>query len=244
MIKSLYNNIGRTLAPIYHLHFSGSVLALLVVGITALLAGCTPSGTAAIEEEATPSTTTVVATPSITIVVITPSATAETASPTTISATETQTPSPAPDADAPNIVVETDTFQGVIFSADAAQQNRVDLEIGLSDLQWWTPSVANVTAMEAQLLPFLHTDERLSDGIGWRRVRTLEEAVPDFTRQYAGYYASNGDALLYASFFCDMPLDEMTEQWMVVMDGGDCFFQVTYNVTTGTYERLTVNGEA
>lgn len=163
--------------------------------------------------------------------------------------TPTSTPASALSAgsvigSAHTVVVEEDTFQGVIISAEMAHQQNLGYLI-LSDVpQFWTPNPAQVAAMEAQLLPFLRSDERLRDGIGWRRVRPLEEALPTFTRQYFGYKVANGDEMIYASFFCDIPLAELRKRWVEVMDGGDCYFQVRYNVTTGVPESLQVNGEA
>jgi hypothetical protein len=209
-----------------------------------VLAGCASPGVAeeiatptATDESATPTTFEEMATPTVTEGIATPTATDEAATPS-----DTAVPTSASTLRVE--VVETATFQGVIFSAEAAQERGLDFLVALHTTQFWTPSVAQVTALEVQVLPFLRTDERLNDGIGWRRTRPLEEALPDFTRQYLGYQNDNGDELIYASYLCNAPLDELTEHWAVVMDGGDCYFQVHYNVTTETYESLSVNGEA
>ena len=34
------------------------------------------------------------------------------------------------------------------------------------------------------------------------------------------------------------------KEWVLVMDGGDCFFQLQFDVESGTFTALMVNGEA
>ena len=51
-------------------------------------------------------------------------------------------------------------------------------------------------------------------------------------------------ATVNASFFCSVQGDEWRSQVLFVMDGGDCFFQLTYDVERGVYGDLMVNGDA
>jgi hypothetical protein len=152
--------------------------------------------------------------------------------------TATATPAPA------TLLVEAPDYRGVIFSADEAAGQRLEAIISADTAGFWSPNADDVARMEAQLLPVLLTDARLRAGIGIRRVRPLEEALPAYTRQYFGYLTADEEAVIYASFFCDIPIAELTSHWLHVYDGGDCFFQIQYTIATGQYFDLRVNGEA
>jgi hypothetical protein len=67
--------------------------------------------------------------------------------------------------------------------------------------------------------------------------------VPDYKRQYLGIL-ENGEQIIYANFFCDATFEEWRQEFVLVNDGGDCFFQVKYNVATGEFYDFSVNGEA
>lgn len=152
--------------------------------------------------------------------------------------TATATPAPA------TLLVEAPDYRGVIFSADEARGQRLEVLISADTARFWSPTANDVARMEAQLLPALLTDARLSDGIGIRRVRPLEEALPAYTRQYFGYLTTDGEAVIYTGFYCNTPIAELTSHWLHVYDGGDCFFQIHYNVANEQYFDLQVNGEA
>jgi hypothetical protein len=179
-----------------------------------------------------------------TVAPTTPAATATPIATATLAPTLTPAPSATVPAGPPLVVLEEPAYRGVIFSAEMARRQDLIVFSSNEAFEYWTPTPQQIAALEADLLPFLQTDEHLRDGIGWRRPRPLPEALPDFTRQYFGYRLPGGDDMIYASFFCDLPLDELRDAWVEVLDGGDCYFQVHYNATTGTYERLSVNGEA
>lgn len=153
-------------------------------------------------------------------------------------------PSSTVEAPAPQTtLIEAENYQGVLFNAAEAQRQRLDAPITTDTLDFWSPSIADVERLESQILPALVAHERLSDGVGWEPVQPLEVSLPDYTRQYFGYLTNDGERVIYASFFCDVPVEELTVG-LGVADGGDCFFQIHYNIDTDEYFDLHVNGEA
>lgn len=128
------------------------------------------------------------------------------------------------------IPVSGDNFDGVILPEQDASALA-----GSADGHW-TPAPEDVLALEAGLAVFLR--EAAAD-----RSPDLWEKQVTYKRQYAGI-VSEGRRLIYANFFCG----EKTADWqhapVVVLDGGDCFFQLTYDVESRTYQSLTINGEA
>ena len=153
-----------------------------------------------------------------------PSSTAEDLAPATLLITETH-------------------YQGVLFNEAEARRQRLDVLITTDNLQFWSPSVTDVARMEAQILPALLTNRQLSDGVGWEGGQPLEVALPNYTRQYFGYLTADGARIIYTSFFCDVPVENLTVV-SAIADGGDCFFQIHYNIDTHEYFDLHVNGEA
>lgn len=107
------------------------------------------------------------------------------------------------------------------------------------DLQaqgYWTPAEADVQALEAGLVTFLQASPPQASPMLWEKQST-------YRRQYAGLLR-DGQRLVYASFFCDTLGEDWQREIVFVLDGGDCYFQITYDVERGTYGNLMVNGES
>ncbi|MEO0535226.1 MAG: hypothetical protein AAF215_15310 [Cyanobacteria bacterium P01_A01_bin.123] len=147
---------------------------------------------------------------------------------------------PAP----PTTLIQEPDYLGVIFSAAEAERQRLDIPMTADTVEFWSPSAADIAHLEAQILPALLTDERLSDGVGFNPVRPLEEALPDYGRQYFGYFTTDGEAIIYTSFFCNASVEDLMDGGGPPLDGGDCYFQIHYNIDTDEYFDLYVHGEA
>lgn len=48
----------------------------------------------------------------------------------------------------------------------------------------------------------------------------------------------------YGNFFCTDSGMNWTYEWIFILDGGDCYFQLQFDVESSTFTELTVNGEA
>jgi hypothetical protein len=123
--------------------------------------------------------------------------------------------------------------------------------------QFWTPSTADVLKMEAGLPAYLR--EQLSptppkDRRAPRAHRPALEPPPParpplwekaggYKRQYIGL-VKNKRRLIWGNFFCSAPSPDWRREPVGVHDGGDCYFQVLYDVDTGRFSELMVNGEA
>jgi hypothetical protein len=135
------------------------------------------------------------------------------------------TPSAPPSASG---ILETDL--GVIFTADQISAS----EHWPNNDHPWTPSEADVMALEEQLagyLPDEHPD--------------LWQKLESYTRQYWGTVTPDGNRAIYANFFCDADrLDRWRTDFVMVLDGGDCYFQTIYDVENGDFVWLAINGES
>ena len=128
----------------------------------------------------------------------------------------------------------------VVFSERRAEQ----MEMGswlTSDAEldgYWTPSAENIQSLEGDLDSFLRQNAK-----SFNQQPPAGEELNIYKRQYVGLIVS-GKQVIYGNFFCTETGVDWREEWVLVMDGGDCFFQIQFDVASCTFTSLTVNGEA
>lgn len=138
--------------------------------------------------------------------------------------TATQSPMPTPDP-----------AQSIIFSAEQARAFQLELWMSEAITDYWTPTPEAVAALEAQLGDYLAQHQT-----------TFFRPTADlltYQRQYVGLVYGE-QQVVYANFFCTSASMDWQNDFVLVMDGGDCFFQVKYDMATGEFFDLRVNGEA
>jgi hypothetical protein len=146
----------------------------------------------------------------------------------------------SPNSAASNIRFTTDDFDSVIFTAENAAQTGLSFEFNEPIVDTWTPTKEDVLALENDLLPYLE-QELTPDHYAYRII----EDLPLYTRQYFGIVLTEGQPLIYANYFCNAEnFDYWLEGNVMVMDGGECFFQVLYNPEDSSFLWLRVNGFA
>jgi hypothetical protein len=143
------------------------------------------------------------------------------------------TPPPQPTSElAPpcpgNVVIPVGAGQGVILAGASAFVGGPGKVTG-----YWTPTTAEVLRAEAGLARFLAG-----------AAPALAVKYSSYLRQYTGFVVDD-HRKIHMNFLCWKP---ETPGWrcaaVEVDDGGDCYFQVDFDVTTGEYENLQVNGGA
>lgn len=70
-----------------------------------------------------------------------------------------------------------------------------------------------------------------------------ENKLKVYMRQYICVIDQHGDKWVWVNCFCN-PYEGWRTNVQVVLDGGDCYYSLIINLTTGKYENLIVNGEA
>jgi len=123
-----------------------------------------------------------------------------------------------------NTLITTNEFEGVIFH---------DRD--------WVPTVEEVRTLEKQLGTYLPQHRDAFDGSNI----PIEERLPTYRRQYWGIL-ENERRVIFVNFFCNSvptPTDWTTQE-VIGIDGGDCYFKIRYDVETGTFFDLYVNGSA
>jgi hypothetical protein len=132
-------------------------------------------------------------------------------------------------------VVLTAEFEGVIVPQEQAA---IFIQrLGLVEAEaYWTPSQDDITKLEEQLGPYLQQ----AAGERWPE---LWQKLSGYKRQYIGI-VENGHRKIVVNFFCDIMGRDWKREPVTVLDGGDCFFNVTYDVGTGVFSDLYIHGEA
>jgi hypothetical protein len=100
--------------------------------------------------------------------------------------------------------------------------------------RYFTPSARDIRELQATLSDFLSGQERT-------------ERIVERLARYSGVFVGireGGHRLVRASYSCvqDEPCSERIES--IDLDGGDCFFQVDFNLVTRRYTYLSINGHA
>ena len=103
---------------------------------------------------------------------------------------------------------------------------------------YWTPTEEDVLLLEDKIPSFLREHSN-----SFRREPPVWEQLDNYKRQYAGLIL-NGRRIIYGNFFCSDRGTDWKQDWVFVMDGGDCFFQLQFDVESRTFNGLMVNGDA
>ena len=70
-----------------------------------------------------------------------------------------------------------------------------------------------------------------------------ENKLKIYKRQYVCVTDRYGNKLVWVNCFCHA-YDGWKNSIQLVKDGGDCFYSLVINLTTGKYDNLMINGEA
>ncbi len=141
-------------------------------------------------------------------------------------------------------LVQVGPAEGIIFSVEFAVEAGLSrLPDGTTNDGFWTPTAADIQAMEAALPAFLQAEEQ-RDGslVQQRAAEGLYQQLERYTRQYVGIIAGD-QRLIWGNYFCHHG-GEWQEQLVLVEDGGACYFNVTFNPATGEFSNLDINGES
>ena len=131
----------------------------------------------------------------------------------------------------------------VIFTAEVALKEWSGMF--RAPAAFWTPALADALALEQRLPDYLRRKVPPQyRRRGWKPPSPpLWERAPSYKRQFVGI-RPKGRRVIYANFFCEGSEDYWRTRPVSVDDGGDCYFQVEYDVDKRTFSELQINGDA
>ncbi|MDO7845959.1 hypothetical protein Q5H92_06295 [Hymenobacter sp. M29] len=104
-------------------------------------------------------------------------------------------------------------------------------------------SDSDITGFEKEAKPAPLNNEELSK-VEMVLIRAAQEnKLKVYKRQYVCVIDQHGDKLVWVNCFCHA-FNDWRNSIQMVMDGGDCFYSLIINLSTGKYTGLIVNGEA
>jgi hypothetical protein len=128
----------------------------------------------------------------------------------------------------------------VIFSAEAASKKWVRYR---NSTTFWTPSLADALALEKGLPDYLRRHLSRDDRLASSKKEPLWDRARTYKRQYVGVRLKDR-RIVYANFLCAAFGSDWRTERVDVADGGDCYFQVEYDIDKASFANLMVNGEA
>ena len=127
---------------------------------------------------------------------------------------------------------------GAIFSAEHVEGSGADRVFGVTP-PYWTPSPEQIALLEAQLKPYLGR-------VRLPKAKAIAARLGRYKRQYFGY-TDGGKRWILVNGFCEgrwKKEDAWRNRFVLVHDGGLCFFKVRYDPSKSQFEQLEINGEA
>jgi hypothetical protein len=123
----------------------------------------------------------------------------------------------------------------VIITKERAEELGIESWLIEND-DFWTPSVDDITKLEEKIAEYLSQNSHQFYG-----QPPVWEQLDEYQRQYIGLEHA-GQQLIYGNYFCNSGGVNWREELVVVDDGGDCFFQIEYDVESEAFIKLLVNG--
>ena len=125
----------------------------------------------------------------------------------------------------------------VIVPRESAEEMGIASWLLRSD-DLWTPPADEILKLEEKLPEYLSQSSMVLF-----HQPPVWERLGEYQRQYIGF-ERDGKQMIYANYFCDNMGKNWREDLVIVEDGGDCYFQVEYDVKSGLFSKLLVNGES
>jgi hypothetical protein len=127
----------------------------------------------------------------------------------------------------------------VIFSAEQTEkiQDEIAAWLFVSD-GYWTPAVDDILKIEENIAEYLIQN---ANNFHWQP--PVWERLDEYQRQYIGL-ERDGQQIIYGNFFCEDGNNNWNKEFVFAIDGGECYFQVEFDVESGLFIKLRVNGES
>lgn len=110
-------------------------------------------------------------------------------------------------------------------------------------LKRFTPTIEEINQAEIILSNNFKKENKSKDG------KFISRNLNDYKRQYIGFLNSNGDKILYISFFLDKKSKKQDDQfwkedYKMILDGGASYWIARINLKTNKLENIAINGVA
>jgi hypothetical protein len=116
-----------------------------------------------------------------------------------------------------------------------------------STFEKFTPSIEEIQLAKDISIKYIDSiEQKREPKIIKKYGKLLQYNQPDYYRQFVGYIDKNGNKIIYINACCSAFGDEndMVKDWMIVLDGGSCFYQVKIDIIKRKCIEFWVNQDA
>jgi hypothetical protein len=127
---------------------------------------------------------------------------------------------------------------GILFSQERTEASASKLPVsGKLTPAFWTPTVEQVLTLEEDLCIYVREKTHYN--------RSTIGDLSRYKRQYLGI-TRNGMRKIYVNAFCDdywLKTKDWLYDFILVLGGGDCYFQILYDPITNEFSDFVINGQ-
>jgi len=139
-----------------------------------------------------------------------------------------------------NVTVGSDQqLPGVVFSSKLSEQLAREGDLVNLEGPYWTPTTKQIIELEKVLRPYVNSHAPKDDD-------SLHGNLSEYKRQYIGM-TFNGKQVIFVNAFCDsywLNNDDWKSHFVLILDGGPCFFQIIYDPESRSILQFLINGYA
>ena len=124
------------------------------------------------------------------------------------------------------------------FDVNRSKINGVLIE--LKDKKLFTPDKSEIKIAKKQEICYLDSLEKAN------KKKLFSHKKNRYFRQYLGYIDNKGDKIILINVFCEnnYSKEDLTRIWKIVLDGGECYYQIEVNLNTKKCFKFSINGDA
>ncbi|NLR95158.1 hypothetical protein HGP29_28445 [Flammeovirga sp. SR4] len=115
-----------------------------------------------------------------------------------------------------------------------------------SSVTFWTPSNLEISDIENKLSQRIHKLSKNNPFNGVNDCPKIHKNLNNYYRQYVSFINNKGDKIIQISFFWDKNKTRynLNEDYMEIFDGCSYYWRINYNIDTGEFFGLSINGIA
>ncbi len=141
-----------------------------------------------------------------------------------------------------NTLIETPEYTGVIFSENRASE--FSFLFDKASTEFWEPSIDHISRTEECIRQHLVSVQQDPDSYQNEHAAYILENLGEYRRQYVGVVVDGEKRIWCNAFFFDNSFPDWEHDPVYVLDGGNHFWQIEYDLLMDDCINFSVHGEA
>jgi hypothetical protein len=132
--------------------------------------------------------------------------------------------------------IKNETIDGVIVP----QERAIGFYSGNKIKGYFTPLKEDILKAESKILDYIRGNTPQARGYPY--APDIDKKLANYKRQYVGAIFKDNKRKIWINFFCNSGNDSWKSSPFSVIGGGACYFNVLYDIDSGLYSNLRING--